>query len=116
MQRFLLMLAMVALLQTTAPAFAFNASATLSPQADAVTAVEDERGLLALDQALRELANPFSVMFIAADPDDVDEGALAYLRRNRGARVVIVFATRGEGRESALVADRGTALGVRRTR
>ncbi|MEN3333596.1 MAG: hypothetical protein V7641_2961, partial [Blastocatellia bacterium] len=116
MQRILLMLAMVALLQTPAPAFLVNASASLSPQGDAATPVEDERGVVALDQALRELANPFSVMFIAAAPDDVDEGTLAFLRRNRGARVVIAFATRGEGGDSALVADNGLALGLTRTR
>src|SRR5205085_9307572 len=116
MQRLLLMLVMAALLRMTAPAPAVNASSTSTPQGDAAPAIEDERGLLALDQTLRELANPFSVMYVAADPADVDEGTLAYLRRNRGARVVIVFATRGEGGDSPFVADRGNALGLRRTR
>jgi LmbE family N-acetylglucosaminyl deacetylase len=116
MQRILLMLMVAVLLQTTVPAFLLNASTPFSLQPDAVMAVEDERGTLALDQALRELANPFSVMFIAADPGDVDEGTLAYLRRNRGAHVVIVFATRGEGGDSASVADTGKTLGLRRTR
>lgn len=116
MQRILLMPAMMALLQTITPAFIPNASASLSAQPDAATAVVDERGIVALDQALRELANPFSVMFIAAAPDDVDEGTLAFLRRNRGARVVIVFATRGEGGDSAFVADTGNGLGLTRTR
>lgn len=115
MQRILLMLAMAALLQTTVPAFIVNASAPLSSQRAAATTAEDERGIVALDQTLRELANPFSVMLIAAAPDDVDEGTLAFLRRNRGARVVIVFATRGEGGDSAFVADTGKALGLRRT-
>src|SRR5437868_5592389 len=114
MQRFLLILVVAALLHTPAPALTADASVRSSAQPDAT--IEDERGLLALDQTLRELANPFSVMYIAADPADVDEGTLAYLRRNRGARVVIVFATRGEGGDSPFVADRGNALGIRRTR
>ena len=115
MQRYLAMLVMATLLPTTAPAFIANASAISSPPREPA-AVEDERGSVALDQALRELANPFTVMFIAAGPADVDEGTLALLRRNRGARVVLVFATRGEGGDSAFVADTGSALGLRRTR
>ena len=39
MQRILLMLAMVALLQTITPAFTLNASVSFSPQRDAATAV-----------------------------------------------------------------------------
>jgi LmbE family N-acetylglucosaminyl deacetylase len=115
MQRYLLMLVMAALLQTTTPVFIADASAIPSPPREAAAAVEDERGIIALDQALRELANPFTVMFIAADPADVDEGTLALLRRNRGARVVLVFATRGEGGDSPLVADTGSAFGLTRT-
>jgi LmbE family N-acetylglucosaminyl deacetylase len=116
MQRFLLTLTVAALLQTTTTAFILGPSATPAPQPDAAPAVEDERGIVALDQALRELGNPFSVMFVAASPVDVDEGVLAYLRRNRGARAVIVFATRGEGGDSPHVADTGRVLGLRRTR
>lgn len=116
MQRFLLILSIIALLQTTAPAFAVGATTSQLTQPDAPPMVEDERGILALDQTLRELSNPFSVMFIAVSPADVDEGTLAYLRRNRGARVVIVFATRGEGGDSLFVADTDKALGVTRTR
>jgi LmbE family N-acetylglucosaminyl deacetylase len=116
MQRFLLMLTIAALLQTTTTAITLPPTAPRSPQSYATPAVEDERGIVALDQTLRELANPFSVMFIAANPSDVDEGTLAFLRRNRGARVVIVFATRGEGGDSAFVAETGPALGERRTR
>src|ERR1044071_8811240 len=106
MQRFMLMLVLVALLPATVPARLVNASSTLPPQRrDAVITIEDERGIAALDQTLRELANPFSVMYIATDPADVDEGTLALLRRKHGARVVIVFALRGEGGESIKVAD-----------
>src|SRR2546423_3870556 len=114
MQRFLFILFVPALLHPPAPALTADASVRSSAQPDAT--IEDERGLLALDQTLRELANAFSVMFVAANPADVDEGTLAYLRRNRGARVVIVFATRGESGDSPFVSERGNALGLRRTR
>ncbi|HKQ06490.1 MAG TPA: PIG-L family deacetylase [Blastocatellia bacterium] len=116
MRRLLLMAMMAALLRANAPAFTAGVPPIASRRPDAVVMLEDERGLVALDQTLRELANPFSAMFVAAAPDDVDEGALAFLRRQRGARVVIVFATRGEGGDSPFVADRGNALGMRRTR
>ncbi|HJQ23827.1 MAG TPA: PIG-L family deacetylase [Blastocatellia bacterium] len=114
MQRLLLTLVAAALLRTPAPAFTADAPLIPATQPDAT--VEDERGQPALDQTLRELANPFSVMFLAANPADVDEGTLAYLRRNRGARVVVVFATRGESGDSPFVSERGNALGLRRTR
>lgn len=111
------MLAVVALVTATMPAFPVKASRFGSPQGRGQTfAVEDERGITALDQTLRELSTPFSVMFIAADPSDVDEGTLAYLRRKLGVRVIIAFATRGEGGDSPYAADTGKALGLVRTR
>lgn len=61
---------------------------------------QDERGLVALDQALREITNPFTVLCVAARPGDEDDGALAYVRKKLGARTVILFATRGEGEDS----------------
>src|ERR1043166_3292884 len=62
--------------------------------------VEDERGIVALNQSLRDLTNPFTVLSIAARPGDEDDGTLAYVRKNLGARTVILFATRGEGESS----------------
>ena len=116
MQRYLTILLLAALLPMPAPAFVTQTATATSARPAQPPAIEDERGILALDQALRELSNPFSVMFIAASPADVDEGAIAYLRRNRGARVLILFATRGEGGDSATVSDTGDALGLTRTR
>jgi hypothetical protein len=46
------------------------AQATVSQQQAAP--VEDERGIVALDQALRDLANPYTVMCVATHPDDAD--------------------------------------------
>ena len=78
--------------------------------------VEDERGLAALDQAARELTNPFTLMSVAARPIDIDEGTLAYYRKKLGARVVILLVTRGEGIESRTLPETDQELGVVRTR
>src|SRR5215813_11328450 len=62
--------------------------------------VEDERGIVALDQTLREITNPFAVLSVSARPGDEDDGTLAYVRKRLGARAVMLFATRGENEES----------------
>lgn len=56
----------------------------------------EERGIVALDQSLRELTNPFTLMTVAARPEDADYATLAYYRKKHGARTVLVFFTRGE--------------------
>ena len=61
--------------------------------------VEDERGIVALDQTLREITNPFTVLSVSARPGDEDDGTLAYVRKKLGARAVMLFATRGENEE-----------------
>ncbi|MEK6410600.1 MAG: PIG-L family deacetylase [Acidobacteriota bacterium] len=78
--------------------------------------IEDERGIVALDQALREITNPFTVLCIAARPGDEDDGALAYVRKKLGARAVMLFATRGEGEDSPSRAELDQELGAIRTR
>ena len=57
-----------------------------------------ERGIVALDQALREVSNPYSVMCLSAGPRDVDWGTLAYYHKRLGGRAVVVLATRDEAR------------------
>src|SRR5215216_864039 len=76
----------------------------------------DERGIVALDQSLREIANPLTVMSVATHPDDVDEGTLAFVHKNLGARAVIVIATRGERRDSPTRGELNEDLAVIRTR
>ncbi|HXU09154.1 MAG TPA: PIG-L family deacetylase, partial [Blastocatellia bacterium] len=78
--------------------------------------IEDERGLVALDQALRTITNPFTVVCVAARPGDEDDGALAYLRKKLGARTVMLFATRGESENSSRVAEMDAELGAVHTR
>lgn len=118
MKRALLLLTAIALLFHIAPIrFGVSASPVESSDARAfLPTVEDERGIVALDQTLRALTNPFTVLAIAAHPDDVDEGALAYCHKNLGARTVIAFATRGEGGESASRGELNQELGLVRTR
>src|SRR6185503_4373254 len=79
-------------------------------------AVDDERGIVALDQSLREITNPFTVLCIAARPGDEDDGALAYLRKKLGARTVVLFATRGEGEDSPTRSELDQELGAIHTR
>lgn len=87
----------------------------LSPPAVA-EAPQDERGLVALDQALREITSPFTVLCVAARPGDEDDGALAYLRKKLGARTVMLFATRGEGEDSPTRPELNEELGAVHTR
>lgn len=118
MKRAYLLLTAIALLFHIVP-MRFGVSAGSVEISDArapLPAVEDERGLVALDQTLRALTNPFTVLAIAAHPDDVDGGTLAYYHKNLGARTVIAFATRGEGGESASRSELNQELGIVRTR
>lgn len=78
--------------------------------------IEDERGIVALDQALREITSPFTVLCIAARPGNEDDGALAYMRKKLGARTVTLFATRGEGEDSPTLPELDQELGAVRTR
>ncbi|HJQ69079.1 MAG TPA: PIG-L family deacetylase [Blastocatellia bacterium] len=70
-------------------------SAPLAAQADTSKQVY-ERGIVALDQALRDLSNPYTVMAVAASAGDIDYGTIAYYRKRLGAKTVITVATRDE--------------------
>jgi LmbE family N-acetylglucosaminyl deacetylase len=93
----------------------FNQSSSVAQVARSAV-IEDDRGLVALDQVLREITNPFTVMCISARPGDEDDGALALVRKKLGTRVVMVFATRGEGEDSSMRGELGPDLGVVHTR
>ena len=60
----------------------------------------EDRGIVALAQTLREMTNPYTVMCIAARPADADFATLAYYHHKFGARVCAVIATRGDSEES----------------
>src|ERR1044071_5676505 len=103
--RTLLALAFVATVFTVARA----------PQAGQITqpASEDR---IALYQALLDLQNPWTVMCVAAHPDDEDGATLTVLRRKYGVHTVTVFSTYGEGGQNAVGPELYEELGAMRAR
>lgn len=67
-------------------------------------------------QALLDLTNPWTVMCIAAHPDDEDGATLTVLRRKYGAHTVTVFSTYGEGGQNAIGPELYEELGAIRAR
>jgi LmbE family N-acetylglucosaminyl deacetylase len=65
-----------------------------------------------LHQALLDLTNPFTVMCVAAHPDDEDGTTLTVLRRKYGAHTVSLFSTYGEGGQNAVGPELYEELGV----
>src|SRR5467141_2478121 len=80
----------------------------------ATTAAREDR--IALHQALLDLTNSFTVMCIAAHPDDEDGTTLTVLRRKYGVHTVSLFSTYGEGGQNAVGPELYEELGVIRAR
>src|SRR5713101_8391378 len=78
------------------------------------TAATEDR--VALYQALLDLTNPWTVMCIAAHPDDEDGTSLIVMRRKFGAHTVSLFSTFGEGGQNAIGPDLYEELGAIRAR
>ncbi|MFY9607260.1 MAG: PIG-L family deacetylase [Blastocatellia bacterium] len=78
-------------------------------------AASEERGSVAVDQALQDLTNPFTVLSIAARPGETDDGTLALYRKALGARTVMLFATRGEAGDRSTCGDNDPEPGFTRT-
>lgn len=68
-----------------------------------------------LHQALLDLTNPWTVMCVAAHPDDEDGTTLTVLRRKNGVHTVSLFSTYGEGGQNAVGPELYEELGVIRT-
>ncbi len=68
-----------------------------------------------LHQALLDLTNAFTVMCVAAHPDDEDGTTLTVLRRKHGVHTVSLFSTFGEGGQNAVGPELYEELGVIRT-
>jgi len=85
-----------------------RAQQTIAPPA------ADDR--VALYQALLDLTNPWTVMCIAAHPDDEDGTSLIVMRRKYGAHTVSLFSTFGEGGQNAIGPDLYEELGAIRAR
>ena len=109
--------AAVALVLASLPATRLSAAGSTS-QADrsALPLPPEERGSVALDQALRDLTNPYTILSIGVRPGDADEGTLAFYRKALGARTVMLFATRGESGDRAVCGDTDPELGFTHTR
>jgi len=69
-----------------------------------------------LHQALLDLSSPWTVMCIAAHPDDEDGTTLTILRRKHGINTVTLFSTYGEGGQNAVGPELYRELGVIRAR
>jgi LmbE family N-acetylglucosaminyl deacetylase len=69
-----------------------------------------------LHQALLDLTNPWTVMCVAAHPDDEDGSTLTVLRRKYGIHTVSLFSTFGEGGQNAVGPELYEDLGVIRAR
>ncbi|HEU4391338.1 MAG TPA: PIG-L family deacetylase [Blastocatellia bacterium] len=85
------------------------------PREGSRSEVED-RGVIALTQTIRELANPLTVVSVAARPGDESPGTLAYCRNKLGARVVSVFATRNESADPLVKIGPADNIAAIRTR
>src|SRR5215207_3963464 len=65
-----------------------------------------------LHQALLDLTNSWTVMCVAAHPDDEDGSTLTVLRRKYGVHTVSLFSTFGEGGQNAVGPELYEELGV----
>ena len=75
-------------------------------------AKESQPDRVALHQALLDLTNPWTVMCIAAHPDDEDGSSLIVMRRKHGAHTVSLFTTFGEGGQNAIGPELYEELGA----
>jgi LmbE family N-acetylglucosaminyl deacetylase len=85
------------------------------PQAQTESATE-QFDKAELHQALLDLTNPWTVMCVAAHPDDEDGSSLTVLRRKYGVHTVSLFSTFGEGGQNAVGPELYEELGVIRAR
>jgi LmbE family N-acetylglucosaminyl deacetylase len=78
--------------------------------------VHSETDKAELHQALLDLTSPWTVMCVAAHPDDEDGSTLTILRRKYGMHTVSLFSTFGEGGQNAVGPELYEELGVIRAR
>src|SRR6266478_7081787 len=88
----------------------------MAPRAQQPNAPPAAESRVALYQALLDLSNPWTVMCIAAHPDDEDGTSLIVMRRKYGAHTVSLFSTFGEGGQNAIGPELYEELGAIRAR
>ena len=86
------------------------------PQPALDTGAAEKADKAALHQALLDLNSPWTVMCVAAHPDDEDGSTLTVLRRKHGINTVSLFSTFGEGGQNAVGPELYEELGVIRAR
>lgn len=89
--------------------------ASFSQRSWADTRPAEDRGAMALGQAIKRLGVVGSVLHTGAHPDDEDSGLLAYLARGRQARTAYLSLTRGDGGQNVIGPELYESLGVIRT-
>lgn len=98
---------LLALVCSLLASFARAQETTLAP-----TSATQSVDKAALHQALIDLSNTWTVMCVAAHPDDEDGTTLTVLRRRDGVHTVSLFSTYGEGGQNAVGPDLYEELGV----
>src|ERR1041385_5230650 len=88
----------------------------LYQQPHAQTDSSDKLDKATIHQALLDLTSPWTVMCVAAHPDDEDGSTLTILRRKYGMHTVSLFSTFGEGGQNAVGPELYEELGVIRAR
>jgi LmbE family N-acetylglucosaminyl deacetylase len=97
------------------PCLSLLSTASITPaQQSANLNAQPERA--ALHQSLLDLSNPWTVMCVAAHPDDEDGATLTVLRRKYGVHTVTLFSTYGEGGQNAIGPELYEELGAIRAR
>ena len=91
-----------------------RAQSVTAPPID--TSATERSDKAALHQALLDLTSPWTVMCVAAHPDDEDGSTLTVLRRKYGIHTVSLFSTFGEGGQNAVGPELYEELGVIRAR
>lgn len=85
-------------------------------QQTATSSSQSSEDRIALYQALLDLSNPWTVMCVAAHPDDEDGTSLIVMRRKYGAHTVSLFSTFGEGGQNAIGPELYEEMGAIRAR
>src|SRR5215813_10826719 len=97
----------------TISALLFVALLFNAPRAQQATAVQQSStDRIELYQALLDLQNPWTVMCVAAHPDDEDGTSLIVMRHKYGAHTVSLFSTFGEGGQNAIGPELYEELGA----
>lgn len=96
---------------TQIPAWAAPAS-----DLELIAAQRGEPAIVKLYRQLERLTSTMTLMTTGAHPDDEPSGMLAALRHVYGIHPVLYCITRGEGGQNAIGPERGSVLGVLRTR